>query len=376
MVGERTVALASSEERYRTLFENAADALIVFDLGPRVQSLNRKAVELYGYEAKEIIGKKFQALLPVEQQVGWKDITSQLLTTGVARYETEALSKDGTAIPVEVNNALLQDGQGDIVGTLVIARDTSERKRMEREKEEAQERLLRHERLSAVGQIASGVAHDLRQPLTVINNSIYLLKRWLEDAEGKMSEHLEILGKEVSIANGIIGDMLDFARPRELFAERLEIGPLLREALSRATVPEGIEVIMEVDEPAPIMADSRRLGQVFLNLISNAIQAMPVGGSLIVSASQRDGFLKVDFRDTGIGIPRENLEQIFEPLFSTKTKGSGLGLATAKQIVESHGGAIEIRSRGKGKGTAFTIRIPLAGEMPRHEGKSQLSHSR
>jgi signal transduction histidine kinase len=240
----------------------------------------------------------------------------------------------------------------------------------ERTKElrDAQEQLVRREKLAVLGQLAGGVAHDLRNPLGVIKNVAYFLDIALEESKPEVKETLEILDKAVGKSNRIISSLLDFARPKPPIRQKVDINGVIREALSH-TVPDAqhVEVASQLGETLPaILADPDQLGRVFENIIHNAIQAMPEGGRLVIESevsskgSQSDCpcWMVISVTDTGVGIPKENLGKIFEPLVTSKTKGIGLGLAITKSLVEGHGGTIEVESK-EGKGSTFTVRFPL-----------------
>ena len=227
---------------------------------------------------------------------------------------------------------------------------------------EAQEQLVRQEKLAVIGQLAGGVGHELRNPLGAIKNATYFLNMVLEKPEPKVKESMEILEKEVATSERIIGSLLDFARPKPPTRRQVDINDVVREALSRPSIPENVKVLSQLDETlGPILADPDQLGQIFGNIILNAIQAMPRGGRLVVkSDSASPEWVSVSFSDTGVGIPQETLERLFEPLFTTKAKGIGLGLAIVKTLVEGHGGTIEAQSE-VGKGSTFTVKLPIGG---------------
>jgi signal transduction histidine kinase len=230
-----------------------------------------------------------------------------------------------------------------------------------RDMEQVQEKLIRHERLAAVGELASGVGHELRNPLNVIRNCAYLLKMPLsekEDAETVTT--LALLDKQIDIANKIVTDLLDFTRITPPTPARVELKNLLSESLSWITVPPQVTVRTHLNgNSRPVWTDPEQLSRVFANIIANAVQAMNAGGGeLDIAAGEEDDFVWVTFRDTGGGIPAQNLEKIFEPLFTTKPKGIGLGLAISKRLVEQNGGRIEVVSQ-PGQGATFTVKLPL-----------------
>ena len=228
---------------------------------------------------------------------------------------------------------------------------------------EAQEELVRKEKQAVLGQLAGGVGHELRNPLGAIKNAAYFLNMAVEKPETEVKESLDILTKEVAASEHIISSLLGFARPKSPTLRKMDINEVVQEALSQNAVPENVKVVTQLNESLPtIMADPEQLGQVFGNIMLNAIQAMPEGGQLVVKSEvPSSGWVAASFTDTGAGIPKENLGKLFEPLFSTKAKGIGLGLALSKTLVEGHGGTIEVESE-EGKGSTFTVRLPVGTE--------------
>jgi signal transduction histidine kinase len=230
-----------------------------------------------------------------------------------------------------------------------------------RDLEQIQEKLIRSERLAAVGELASGVGHELRNPLNVIRNCAYLLNMALnEKSDAEAVNTLKVLDKQIDIVNKIVTDLLDFTRIKPPSQVRAELKSLIEESLSWTTVPEQVKVNVILNGHAqPIKTDPEQMSRVFSNLISNAVQAMNgKAGEVNISAAADDGYISVLFQDTGCGIPEENLQKIFEPLFTTKPKGIGLGLAISKRLVEQNGGKIEVASQ-VGEGTTFTVKIPI-----------------
>ena len=233
-----------------------------------------------------------------------------------------------------------------------------------RELEEAQDQLVRSEKLAAIGQLAGGVAHDLRNPLGAIMNAIYYLKRKLSSTDvvqsnPRVEQFLQIAGEEVDHANQIIGDLMSFARVGVTSLSPTNLGKAVENALSNMEIRDNVHVVKKLDPDLPeIMADGDQLYRVFINLANNAQDAMPDGGELTVGARALDGYAEVAFQDTGVGIGEEDMKKIFDPLFTTKTKGTGLGLSVCQQMVAKHEGTIGVRST-LGEGSTFTVRLPL-----------------
>jgi signal transduction histidine kinase len=229
-----------------------------------------------------------------------------------------------------------------------------------KELQDAQEQLIRREKLAVLGQMAGGVGHELRNPLAAIKNAAYFLDMVLEKPDPAVKETLEILEKEVATSENVISSLLGFARTKSPVWRKVDLKDVVQETLSRIAVPENVEVVSRLDGRLPIiLADPDQLGQVFGNIILNTIQAMSGGGRLVVKSEVPNSeWVAVSFTDTGVGIPKENLGRLFEPLFTTKAKGIGLGMAVTKTLVEGHGGRIEVESE-VGKGSTFTVKLPI-----------------
>ena len=234
-----------------------------------------------------------------------------------------------------------------------------------KELHEAQDKLVRNERLAAIGQLSAGVAHELRNPLGGIKNAAFYLKGKLKDSDvakdnPKIVQFLDIMDEEVTSANQIITDLMDFARvnPPHLTPASLDV--LVDNALSRMEIKETTRVKKNFEPDLPeVLADGEQLRRAIANLIKNADEAMPEGGELTVAASARNGVVEMLIHDTGGGIANENVTKVFDPLFTTKTKGIGLGLAIVGEVIQKHNGTIDVAS-APGEGTTFTVKLPKA----------------
>ena len=225
------------------------------------------------------------------------------------------------------------------------------------ELEAAQETLVRAERLAVLGQLAGGISHELRNPLGVIRNSIYYL-RMVAGPDARVERHLAILEREVLTANRIVGGLLDFARDTPPERTEVDLGALIREYLEQKPVPETVAVALELAEGLPrVLADPNQLVLVLGNLVTNAVQAMAERGQLTITTSAGPDGIWLAVADTGSGIGPEHLGKIFEPLFTTKARGIGLGLSIAKNLVEANGATLAVASE-PGRGSCFTLRFP------------------
>jgi signal transduction histidine kinase len=282
-------------------------------------------------------------------------------------------------------------GIGNLVGllspTIERKRDEHEIRRLNTELEQkivqlqnAQEELVRKEKLSILGQLSGSVGHELRNPLGVMSNAVYFLKMVLSDADEITKEYLDILKHEIDNSQRIITDLLDFARTRPPQTKAVTARELTDESLGRCVIPDNIDLQTEIPANLPLLrVDPLQMGQVLTNFITNSVQAMPDGGKLRVAArrilnselgvmssnskskiqkSKSDGdFVEISVTDTGEGIAPENMKKLFQPLFTTKAKGIGLGLVVCRNLVEANGGRIAVESE-LGKGTTFTVILP------------------
>lgn len=228
----------------------------------------------------------------------------------------------------------------------------------------AQESLVRREKLAMLGQLAGGVGHELRNPLGVMTNAIYYLLMVLKDAPENVKDYLGIIKTQIALSEKIVGDLLDFARVKTPQFETVPVEKIVREQLERVGNLNGVKLVEKIAPNLPALrVDRVQIGQVVLNLFTNALQAMDgKSGTLEVRASRgSNGFVRLDVTDTGVGMTREQLEKVFEPLFTTKARGIGLGLAVSRSLVHANGGEISVSSE-PGKGSTLSVDLPIAKE--------------
>ncbi len=231
-----------------------------------------------------------------------------------------------------------------------------------RELKSAQDELIKKERLAAIGQMASVVGHEIRNPLAVINNSIYFIKTKLgPETDPKLAKHIKIIESEIQQANGIINEILTYSRQRELKPERVKLNAFLEELLSVYPFPPHIAVEKDFDPADPeVEIDTVEMQQALRNLIGNGIEVMPAGGAVRVrTALAPDGAVMIEVADAGPGIPPDVLDKIFAPFFTTKARGTGLGLAVVRKVMDRHKGRVDVESQ-VGKGTTFRLYLPIA----------------
>jgi signal transduction histidine kinase len=224
--------------------------------------------------------------------------------------------------------------------------------------ERTQEELVRKERLATLGQFAGSLGHELRNPLGVISNAVYYLQATLQNPDDTTREYLEMIAREVRNSEKIICDLLEISRNRPAEKRLVSVGELVGASLLRQSSAAGVEVSTDIPDALPgVNVDSRQMGQVIDNLMANALQAMPDGGRLMVSACGEGASVVLSVADTGVGIAKELLENIFDPLVTTKARGIGLGLTLSKRLAELNGARLEVKSE-IGKGSCFSIVFP------------------
>jgi signal transduction histidine kinase len=243
-----------------------------------------------------------------------------------------------------------------------VATRTIELRRTVAELRETQEELVRRERLAILGQLAGGVGHELRNPLGVITNAVFYLSAVLDDASPKVREYLGILEKQVGIAQKIISDLLDFARQRDAERKPVQLDRLLTEVEQRVKLPAGVRMIRDIPDDLPAaLADPDQVAQILVNLLTNAAQAMPDEEGAVTARARTvgEGEVRLEVIDTGEGISPANLGRVFEPLFTTRARGIGLGLAVSRSLALANGGDLSVEST-PGEGSRFTLTLPAS----------------
>lgn len=349
---ERTAKLAESERRFRELADLLPQIAFEIDAAGNFLFLNRAAYSLSGCSEDDVRNglNVFQVMVAKDRERAMRNIKRILAGETSRGSEYEFQRKDGSVFPALVHStAITRDGKA--VGLRGIAIDMTERRQME-------ERLLRAERLAAIGETAAMVGHDLRNPLQGITAATYALQKQLSpQADSRIAEMLDLISRGVEYSNKIVADLLEYASDIELETTETSPRSLAEETLRLIQIPGNIAVENLTAETPRISVDARKMQRVFTNLIENAIYAMPNGGKITLTSHLRNRELVLQFVDTGTGIPNEVLRKLWSPLQTTKAKGIGLGLAICKRIIEAHEGSIMVESVA-GKGTTVTIILP------------------
>jgi two-component system sensor histidine kinase PilS (NtrC family) len=327
--------------------------LVTVTLEGGITSINEAACDILGVTEFAALGQPLSQRIP-----NLKPVLDEAGPVGsVRRHEVDAIRVDGSLRRLGVSATPLSDHTSNIIGRVIHFQDLTELRRMELA-------VQRSERLASIGRLAAGIAHEIRNPLASISGSVEVLKS-LPGADAETRQLVDIAVREVDRLDRLISDLLDYARPRTEERQPLDLGEVTTEigkAIEHERRDRDINVVVDAEPGVGIDGASGQIRQVLWNLIRNAIDAMPSGGTLRMASSleelsggQREAVLTVS--DTGVGIPKEDLDRIFEPFFSTKPNGTGLGLATVARIVEDHRGNIDMHS-DRGQGTTFTLRFP------------------
>ena len=369
-------ALLLAEKRYRRFFETSHDGIMARDKEGKMIDCNTAYAKMLGYTKKQLSRLTVQQLLPELWHEQRDRIVKKVLKSGRSIvFEREYKRKDGSVFPASVRTWRLQDPKGSIIGIWSIVRDITDQKELQRNLEqqtdlleklvaERTKQLRDAERLGAIGQTAAMVGHDLRNPLQTVLGELYLAKNDVESIQedsvkSNLQESIRIIEEQIAYMDKIVSDLQAFVQPVKVDKKPFNLTQLIDSLLETVTIPKQITLINQIPKEDPkIEADPQLLKRVLINLVNNAIQAMQEPGTLTISV-QPDPKNKIilSVEDTGIGMSEQIKNQIFTPLFTTKPRGQGFGLAVCKRVIDAHGGTINFESQ-VGKGTKFTIQIP------------------
>jgi PAS domain S-box-containing protein len=354
---------------FSNLFDLASDIIIVHDLKGRFVYFNEATYRQRGYSKEEMANMTIQKLDAPEYDK-FTDNLKELVANGSAVFESLQLSKSGERVPVEVHARVIYSQGRNLI--LSVVRDISERKHLEQQLEEYTKNLERivdertkqlkdAERLAAIGATAGMVGHDIRNPLQAIIGDVYLAKTELvklPDSEAKKAirENLKAIEQNLSYVDKIISDLQDYARPLRPVARETNLLAIITPLINRY-VPKKIKTLLNIPPTQKAYVDPELLRRILSNLLLNAVQAMPLGGTLSITATKENNTTIITVEDTGVGIPDDVKPNLFKPMFTTKSKGQGFGLAVVKRMTEALGGTVTFESQ-EGQGTKFLVSLP------------------
>ncbi|MGE6370940.1 ATP-binding protein [Planococcus kocurii] len=344
-------ALLSKEGYLQLFFETAKDAIAVFDPNNKIIAVNPAFEELYGWTSEECIGNT----LPLYPQDMKEDVERRTLDVQQGKsyslLETVDLRKDGSRFHALITLSPIFDHSQKVVATSIISRDISYQK-------ESDKLILQSEKLKLAGEIAAGVAHEIRNPMTVISGFIQMMHR---DPKHLFPEYTELIQSELDRINLIISEFLVLAKPQAVTQKKFSIQQALEDILTLFGSElnlNGIELKKEWQEDFQVNGEEHHLKQVFINLLKNAVESMEQPGKIrITITSEKHNKFSISFEDSGIGISEKDLDGIFEPFYTTKASGTGLGLLVSQKIIREHNGTLTISSTA-GLGTVAKIILP------------------
>lgn len=347
-------ALRDSEERFRSAFDYAAIGMTLAETNGRLLKVNDSFCKMVGYSEQELFGTTFQSITYPEDLDANLDHLQKLMSGEIEHFQIEKryIHKFGQIIWGIVSVSVVRDGKGNPLYFITQIQDITKRK-------EAEELLRRSEKLSVVGLLAAGVAHEVRNPLTVLKGFVQLLQSGKNDKE----EYYNLMLSEVERIEFIISEFLMLAKPQMEKFKIEDIQKKLQNVIALVdtkAIMNNVKIYLECDQDIPfIECDQNKLKQVFINILQNAIEAMPDGGniSIIVKKEQSDK-IQISFTDHGCGISEERISKLGEPFYSNKEKGTGLGLMISYKIIEEHRGRINVKSI-VGQGTTFDVILPV-----------------
>jgi len=361
---------------WKALLDAAVDAIIVIDHRGRIETFNSAAEVIFGFDAQEVLGKNVSLLMPEPYKGEHDSYIRNYLDTGDAKIigigrEAQARRKGGPVFPIDLSvGEIPTAGQPKFVG---IVRDATKRKRAEEEIHQTRERLAQFGRLSTLGEMAASLAHELNQPLTAIATYTQACQRLIESGQSDDDEILTALKKcnaQAQRAGEVIRRLRQFVKKKELGRREVSFDEIFRDLTVLAEVDardNGVSLTIDVAKGLPrVLVDAVQIQQVILNLIRNGIDAMmnvnhyDDGISVTVDKSPNDQ-VRIMVTDLGTGITKEDEKKIFQPFFTTKTSGMGLGLAISRSIIESHGGVLSFTKNPSG-GTTFHFTLPVISE--------------
>jgi PAS domain S-box-containing protein len=348
--------LLNQEASYRRATDDAPACILMIDATEgTLFDVNHVAERLLGYSRAELRGRPFQEVHPGSERARAATLWRMAIERGHAsRDDLHLLTRRGEAIPVFANAGYIEYGPRRWVQLICV--DISDRKRLESQ-------LIQSEKMAAIGQLAAGIAHELRNPLAIVMNALYDLGQIVDGTNGEVAEDLRIAEEEIGRAQAIIKNLLEFSRESAAELERLDVNELLERTLQlmqKYLQDNGVRVRTALGPIPPCLANANAMRQIALNLITNAVQAMPQGGELTLrTAAVGTNQIRIEVHDTGVGIPAEHLQDIFNPFYTTKApgQGTGLGLSVVHSILKRYHGDIRVASE-VGVGTTFTIDLP------------------
>jgi len=349
---QKALEIARLKDFSENIVESLNVGVLAVDLGGIVESWNTRMEQLFGVPRQEALGAPLDLLLPAELAAEIAARRDEEQITGIYK---QRLQHQGKTLTMNVSITPLVSKSGEHIGRLLLFDDVTQRERME-------EQMSQTEKLTSLGLLAAGVAHEVNTPLAVISNYIQMLAKQMPEGDPRHSI-IEKIVKQTFRASEIVNNLLNFSRTGAAETTNIDVNKVVEDTLALVSHPlktSQIQVVKNLSEGLPaVRGSANKLQQVFLNLFLNARDAMPSGGILEVRTNAHNGSVEIEVVDTGAGIPREHIHRIFDPFFTTKAsgRGTGLGLSVSYGIIKEHAGKVDVRS-APGKGTSFHVEFP------------------
>lgn len=337
---------------FQTLYDNSLDLYRTIDLDGTITLCNKTYAEKLGYELNEVLGHSIFEHVADKSFGDLKQTYEHWKKTGcVANSELWLKRKDGTTFPVLLSVSNLYDSKGDLIGSNTVIRDISELSQIKSEVE-----ALKQKKLAIIGELSARISHDLKNPLAVIKSSLDLLYAFDDPSLDKHDKIFQKIDRAVLRISHQIEEVMDYVKPKPLKINSHSIQKILSDVVDGIGKQENVTISLPQND-VKINCDDEKLEIVFTNLFLNAIQAMDNCGTITLQIIEEPNNVKIEVQDSGPGIPEDVKDKVFEPLFTTRQIGTGLGLPSCKAIIEKHGGKISFRTK-VGEGTTFVIELP------------------
>jgi PAS domain S-box-containing protein len=355
--------LAGKNRFMANILQDSADAIITLGLNDEITSWNRGAEAIFGYSSEEAVGRSIRIIVPPDLQEDEElvKIREKLRTQGVIKgYQTERITKDGRRIHVIFTRTAIRDDRGSVAGSSVVLKDVTTYKSLERQLADA-------EHLATLGELSAGLAHEIKNPLAGIKGAIEVIR----DSIPLSDLHSEVLGDvihQVDRIDQIVRDLLNYAKPKPPSHSDVNLPEVVQRIVTmfrKSAKGDSLSIrVHKLSDVPDFTGDETQLEQVLLNLLLNAQNAMPRGGHIEIRLSYDPtaGVIKLVVEDDGPGIHKEHMKRLFQPFFTTRTDGIGLGLAICRKNIQYHGGNIEVQSQ-VGRGTTITVSLPLVSRL-------------
>lgn len=372
MKGQQQALLAA-------ILSTAVDAIIVIDEVGKIDLVNESATRMFGFSEQEMVGQNIRMLMPEPDRGQHDGYLKNYHQTGIKKIigvgrEVTGKRKDNSTFPMHLAVSEVPLGKRKLFAGIIrditnlvetknrlasINEDLEQRvEDRTKQLHRAQEELVRAEKLATLGQVSGGIAHEIRNPLSVIQTSVFYLRRAKNPSPAKIEQHLDRIERQVALIDNVVTALSDVARLPEPKVCQCDIVQVVNEVCGALSLPASIELKRQLKGNTPkVKIDPNQVSIVFRNLLRNARDAMDEGGLIEITSDANDGFVMIRIADTGSGIAEDDLSRITEPLFSTKARGMGLGLAICAAILDKNGGRLTVQSEID-KGTEFTVHLP------------------